>query len=147
MQKTIIGVKTVRGMAALWESGGNDGQRGVARLIAKADGSMPVSLFINYKEDNINGNQALVAVHKNFFVADGERGENQIVTIYRIKEISIEKEIKIVLSKFNRCFNGQWEEPLVHNLRFLADAVKQKLSALDCRQPYYVFAPYPPRRK
>ena len=49
MQKTIIGVKTVRGMAALWESGGNDGQRGVARLIAKADGSMPVSLFINYK--------------------------------------------------------------------------------------------------
>ena len=48
MQKTIIGVKTVRGMAALWESGGNDGQRGVARLIAKADGSMPVSLFINY---------------------------------------------------------------------------------------------------
>ena len=71
MQKTIIGVKTVRGMAALWESGGNDGQRGVARLIAKADGSMPVSLFINYKEDNINGNQALVAVHKNFFVADG----------------------------------------------------------------------------
>lgn len=80
-------------------------------------------------------------------MADGEQGENQIVTIYRIKEISIEKEIKIVLSKFNRCFNGQWEEPLVHNLRFLADAVKQKLSALDCRQPYYVFAPYPPRRK
>lgn len=66
MQKTIIGVKTVRGMAALWESGGNDGQRGVARLIAKADGSMPVSLFINYKEDNINGNQALVAVTKLF---------------------------------------------------------------------------------
>lgn len=147
MQKTIIGVKTVRGMAALWESGGNDGQRGVVRLIAKADGAMPVSLFINYKEDNINGNQALVAVHKNFFVADGEQGENQIVTIYRIKEISIEKEIKIVLSKFNRCFNGQWEEPLVHNLGFLADAVKQKLSARDCRQPYYVFAPYPPRRK
>ena len=113
---------------------------------------------IPYAKDNYRGKdrarhgspmgiRRLVAVHKNFFVADGEQGENQIVTIYRIKEISIEKEIKIVLSKFNRCFNGQWEEPLVHNLRFLADAVKQKLSTLDCRQPYYVFAPYPPRRK
>ena len=48
----------------MYKSLGND-------LNAKADGSMPVSLFINYKEDNINGNQALVAVHKNFFVADG----------------------------------------------------------------------------
>lgn len=134
---------TRKGFVSLWEEGGSYRNTGSARIICKADGSMPTATYICRRGHLSCGEHALVPVHEGFYVieSDHHRGDfaHQIFKVVRTFTKEVDGALKgfVEMELVNSFYEGEWDAPLEH-LEAAVAAAEEKAATYHCRDPYYV---------
>ena len=130
MEKFKKAEQTKSGLLGLWEQGGLSKSGGYAMLIARKDGSKPMSIF---SKNEKNGKHALVVVQKGYFVVEVffEKSDCD-VDVFRIDDI----EIKLVRKNYRH--SGKWEVFLQPRIKPVVEAALVKAKCRNCREASFV---------
>jgi hypothetical protein len=145
--RTIDLTLTKSDFPAIWESGGHNGTLGSATIVAKSDGSKPHATFVRKDDSARCGDQALICLHKGFYLLSAIADEDK-----KVAWITIERVVQIKIFELDGKKNATadlevvseysakvgWNVPIEQFLKGAIDAADTKAVTSNCQEAAYI---------